>query len=44
MEELLKMLEEHGLPRPLAALDVDHREASEQGLPEKLVKTLSRRT
>jgi predicted secreted protein len=43
MEELLKMLEEHGLPRPLAALDVDHREASEQGLPEKLVKTLSRR-
>lgn len=44
MEELLRMAEERGLPPPLAALDIDHREVLERGLPEGLVKTLSRRS
>jgi len=44
MEELMGMLEERRLPPPLAVLDIDHREVSEKGLPEELVRTLSRKT
>ncbi|MEM1631445.1 MAG: hypothetical protein QW498_00030 [Thermofilum sp.] len=38
MEELLKLIEEGKLPKPLLQLDVDHGEIAEKGVPEKLMK------
>lgn len=40
MEELFKLLNEHGLPKPVAALDVDHREIAEKGVPEHIAVAL----
>lgn len=42
MEELLKLLEEKGLPKPVLITDIDHREISEKGVSVELVELLRR--
>lgn len=42
MEELLKLIDEYKLPKPLLELDVDHEEVAERGVPGEVRETIAR--